>query len=279
MSPLGSSPITPGNLLLSPATVKFNGIILGATLGNVVVTPETEKSEIKADQMGTSPIDRVVSGQTYKVAFEIAEVKYKDNWRVVFPHFHLVTSGGNKSIYVDSQIGRKDSDDAAELILHPIAFADADLSGNHKFFKAISDGTSEIIYGPGEQARLKCSMFILPDFTVTPARYWIHGDPAIGLVNASAGAPSFVGTGNGAMGSVVAYNGFTRTENIVAKCVTKVTDNGIFYVSGSLSGPLGLATVGVPFVSPQLSFTIADGAIDFELDDEFTVATVGSNWV
>ena len=81
------------------------------------------------------------------------------------------------------------------------------------------------------------------------------------------------------MGSVVVYNGFTKTETITATCVTAVGAGGVFHVSGSISGARGLATVGVSFVVPEISFTIADGTPDFIIGDSFTVATVAANYV
>lgn len=273
------STTTPSNTLLTPCRVKFKGVDLGGTLGNCTVSYETEKAEIKMDQLGTGPIDRVISKQTMKVSFEITEVRNKDNWAVVFPHMHLVTSGLNKMIYSDSQIGRRDQDDAGALILHPLALPDADLSGDHKFFKAISDGASEIVYGPGEQAKLKCTMLILPDFSVQPVRYYIHGDPSIGLIAASAAAPVFVGTGNGVLGSVSVFSGTSVTQTITALCVTAVANGGVFAVSGSTSGALGLATVGVGFSSNQIAFTISDGSTDFIEGDTFTIAVTAANYV
>jgi hypothetical protein len=279
MAPVSFSTVTPTNTMLSPCRVTYKGVDLGGTLGNVKIGYETTKAEIKADQLGEGAIDRVISKQTMTVEFEIAEVRYKDNWKVVFPHMHLVTSGGNKQIYSDSQIGRRDQDDAGIMILHPLALADADYSGDHKFFKMISDGASEIVYGPGEQAKLKFKGIVLPDFTVSPVRYYLHGDPSIGLVSASVDAPVLSGAGNGTMTGVTVYNNYTVTETITATCVTEATDSGTFYVAGSVTGPLGLATVGASFSTDYIAFTINDGSNDFEAGDVFTLHTVGANYV
>ena len=269
----------PQNTLLTPCRVTYKGVDLGGTLGNVKVGFETGKAEIKMDQLGEGAIDRVISKQVMTVEFEIAEVRNKDNWKVVFPHMHELTSGLNKAIYSDSQVGRRDQDDAGAMILHPLALADADKSGDHLFYKMISDGASEIVYGPGEQAKLKFKGLVLPDFSVQPVRYYLHGDPAIGLISAAAGSPVLVGTGNGTMGSVAVFNGATVTETITVTCVTAATNGGVFHVQGSVSGAHGLATVGVGFVSPVISFTIADGAVDFVVGDQFTIAVTAANYV
>ena len=82
------------------------------------------------------------------------------------------------------------------------------------------------------------------------------------------------------MGSIAAYSGFTLTETITLECVgVPAADQANFSVTGSLSGPLGIAELGIAFVSPQISFTIADGATDFVVGDTFTIATTAANYV
>jgi len=258
--------------------VKFNGIDLGATTGNVTVSISTEKAELHADQLGSHVIDRVISGGAYTVTTELAEVALKDNWKVVFPHMDLITSGANKLGSFKAMIGAKDSDYAQALLLHPLSLPDANLSGDYKFFKAAADGNSELVYGPGDQVKLKLVWNVYPDFSTQPARFFVQGDPGIGVVAASVGSPVFTGTGNGTMTGVVAYSGVSVTETITAKVVTPAANGGVFSVSGSVSGPLGLATVGVSFVSGVVSFTINDGATDFALNDQFTIAITAANY-
>lgn len=281
--PVSYSNVNPANLELTPMRVTFNGVDLGGTLGNVLVTPKYVKAPLMADQYGKTVLDRRVSAVEITVTTELAEVLNKDNWKVVFPHAKEVTSG-TKLIQWVNAIGDSDLSHSAQLLLHPLSKADADLTENYLFYKACSSAESEITYSPEGQAKLKIVWNILPDTSVSPAVFFIYGDPAVGLVAATAGSPSFTGTGNGTMGSVVAYSGITKTETITATCVTAVANGGIFFVSGSLSGALGLATVGISFipVSPDpavISFTIADGSTDFVVGDQFTVATVAANYV
>lgn len=273
--------VTPSNMELTPMRVKFNGVDLGGTLSNVVISLKYTKAEIMADQFGKSVLDRRVSAQSYQVTTELAEIKDKDIWKVVFPHARLVTSGENQAIYFDMQIGDSDLAHAAELVLHPLSLVDADLSGDFKFYKATASAESEITFAPDGQAKLKIVWNILPDTSVSPARWLFHGDTAVGLVAASASSPVFSGTGNGTMTSVAVYNGVTDTEVITAKCVTAAANGGVFFVSGSLNGALGLATLSagtVNFVSPVISFTITDGSTDFAVNDQFTLSTVASNY-
>jgi len=271
--------ITPTNLELSPMRVSLGGVDLGASLGNVSVSIEYTKAPIKADQFGDSVLDMRNTGLKITVTTELAEIKNKDILKTVFPNMSLVDGGlAGKAGYFVSKVGESDLSLAQQLVLHPLSNVDADKSGDYTFFKATADGKSSIVYGPTEQARLKVMWNIYPDTSVLPAKYLFIGDTTIGLVNAVAGSPVRTGTGNGTMTSVAVVNGITKTETITALCVAAAANSGTFAVSGSVSGPLGIATVGVGFSSSVISFLINDGATDFVVGDQFTVATTAANY-
>lgn len=85
-----------------------------------------------------------------------------------------------------------------------------------------------------------------------------------------AGTPTYGNTnvGNGTI------SGLAATASTVAQTVTMTaTSPTTFSVTGSVSGNLGTATVGVPFTSPQLSFTINNGSTAFAAGDTITVPT------
>jgi hypothetical protein len=265
---------------LTPMRVKYKGADLGGTLGNVAVHIEYVKAEIKADQSGETVRDRRTSGLNISVVTELTQIKDKNVWKTVFPHASLVTDPvtSKQQIYFMNNIGDSDLAQAGDLVLHPLSLSDTDLSGDYKFFLACADAKSEIVYGPKDQAKLKVTWNIMPDDSVSPERFLIHGDSSIGLVHAAAGAPSFVGTGNGTLGSIIVHDGKTKNENITAKCI-QATGTPIFEVVGSVSGPLGNAYQGTAFTSPVIDFLISAGLTAFVLNDEFTVATTASNFV
>lgn len=262
---------------LGPMQVFFDGVDLGGTKGGVSISAELKMADLMADQFG-GPIDAVVSSQSYKVKFALVETRLKDNWKIAFPHAKLLTSGANKAIYQDLAVGKKMSTQAKLLRLHPNLDADGVKTFDHLFYKAVSMSATEIKYGPEEQVALEIEMMIQPDMSVSPARYWFHGDPAIGIVLASLTQTSYTGTGNGAL-SAISAGTLAITETITATCVTAALNGGVFHVSGSVSGSLGLATVATPFISAKGNFTIGDGAIDFIVGDVFVLASVGANYV
>ncbi len=93
------------------------------------------------------------------------------------------------------------------------------------------------------------------------------GTLTVGSVGAT-GTPAYTGTGNGTI------SGVTGGSSSVAQTITiAATDATHFSVTGSVSGGLGTATVGTPFTSSGINFTIAAGSTAFQSGDTFTVAT------
>lgn len=276
---ISTATVTPTNMELTPMRVTFNGVDLGGTLSNVAVHIKYSKAAIHADQFGTTILDQRISGQEMTVTCDLAEVNLKSNWKAVFASSHLITSGGNTQEYFDMQIGDTDLSHANILILHPLSKSNADLSGDFKFYLATATASSDVTYSPTGQAKLKVVFHIFPDTGTVPARWMVYGDPSIGVVAATC-TQAYAGTGNGLMSSLTAYSGYTRTETITVTCVTAIANSGKFFVTGSVSGALGLATVGLSFTCPgsQVSFTIADGSTDFVVGDVFTLTATAANY-
>lgn len=286
--PVSYSTVSTQNMELSPMRVSFgpagSEVDLGGSLGNVSLSIKYTKAEIMADQSGKTVRDRRVSAQMIQVTTELAEIQNKDIWKIVFPHAKEVVSGMNKQIYFQAAIGDSDLANAKSLILHPLSKQNSDKSGDYLFYKAVASAESEIVYGPEQQAKLKIVWNILPDDSVQPERFMLHGDPAIGLVAASAGAAvAGANTGDGTIGTIVAYSSYTKTETITITCVGDSSGND-FVVSGSLSGALGsfhiaaAAASTASFSVPVLSFVMTQGATQFAYGDSFTIATVASNY-
>lgn len=272
-----SSALNTNLMELTPMRVTFNGVDLGGTLKSVIVKPQVSTAAIRADQAGETDLDYRVSGYAVTVETELVQIQDKRIWKVVFPYQKLIGSFPTQSEYFDLEIGSKALDFAANLLLHPLSKSNSDLSGDYLFYKAIADPKSQITYSPKDQGALKIIWKILPDTGTVPPRLFLFGDPSIGAVAASAGTPSFTGTGGETMGSVAVFSGVTKTETITATCLVAGA-TGKFDVEGSVSGPLGIATVGTNFNSAVISFLISDGSPHAVAGDVFTVATTAANY-
>jgi hypothetical protein len=287
---MSSATVTTTNMELSPMRVSYgvagSEVDLGGTLGNVLLDVKYMKSDLRADASGSTVRDRRISGMEFKVTTELSEIQSKSTWGVVFPHATKIGTGvGSLSaIRFDDAMGGSDLAVAKQLILHPLSKADADKSTDYTFFKAVASEESAITYGPTEQSRLKIVWNILPDESVVPNRFFRFGDTTIVQTPASAGSPSFVGTGNGTLTSVVVSNVYTKTETITVTCLgVPVANKSNWSVIGSVSGVIGIAQItsgspggSVNFVSNQISFTLTDGSTDFVAGDQFTIATTAA---
>lgn len=280
-----NSVITPNQFELTPCRVTYKGVDLGATLGNVAVKIETALAELKGDQLGTTIIDHRVSGHKFTVVTSFAEVKFKENWKIVFPMNKLVQSGGETLFYFDSEVGYSQRSQAGTLNLHPLSLPNSDKSQDFNIYLAAADGKADYTFSPTEQVKLTCTWTVYPDFTTIPPRFFSFGDPSIGLVDASASsAVAATGnTGGGTVTGISVYNGYTPSEVVTLRCVTPGSA-GSFYVQGTVSGALtGLATVGQTYNglldgNNIISFTVNDGSPDFALNDSFAITTTASNY-
>lgn len=172
------SNVKPQNFQLGPMRVTYKGVDLGGTKG-VSVGASYKTAGLMADQLGTEPVDWVITGETFSVKMALVEVKNKQAWETAFPFVKKVVNATDPTkvkLVFDSAVGSYASAKAGELVLHPLSNADADLSGDFKFPKAVAlaEG-AELKYGPEEQTVLEITFKILRDETT--GTYMIHGDP------------------------------------------------------------------------------------------------------
>lgn len=82
-------------------------------------------------------------------------------------------------------------------------------------------------------------------------------------------------TGNGVLGAVtLGQKAIPGIYNL--RAIEAATNAGQFELSDPQGDVVGLVTVAVAFVSEHMSFTLADGATDFAVDDKFTITVGGS---
>lgn len=121
------------------------------------------------------------------------------------------------------------------------------------------------------------------DFAVTALDYWqdlgkrvltitsVTKDGATVPTTGTAGTNTGNGTCTAVTKGIAIQNGtYTLT------CTATATDGGTFSVTAPDSTDLGDATVGTPFTSTHINFTINDGSTDFALADSFTIAVSGT---
>lgn len=87
----------------------------------------------------------------------------------------------------------------------------------------------------------------------------------------AASATAGSNTGNGAIGAIGVDN-TAITGDYIVTITEAATDGGAFSVVDPNGVTVGSGDVGVEFVGGGLTFTIADGATDFAVNDSWTIA-------
>ena len=88
----------------------------------------------------------------------------------------------------------------------------------------------------------------------------------IGVGAPVATAPALMGVGNGSITGMTVVSPMVKLENFTLVATSAFT----FNVTGSVSGLIGIANVGVPFTSNKVNFTIQAGTTAFAAGDYFT---------
>lgn len=82
-------------------------------------------------------------------------------------------------------------------------------------------------------------------------------------------------TGNGTVGAIT-VSGTAQTGTYKLTITTAAVNAGDFQVVDPQGDVVGMGRVGVAFTGGGLSFTLADGAVDFVVGDSFTIAVTGT---
>lgn len=107
------------NVQLGVCDVTFNGVNLGHTKGGVEVAYEPVYTDIMVDKYGETVVEKRLNGEKYTAKFAMAEYTIP-NLRVAIPQSQFA-GAGNARLTIGAIAGKKATDDAAQLVLHPIS--------------------------------------------------------------------------------------------------------------------------------------------------------------
>jgi len=126
---------------LGVCTVFFKGVDLGHTIGGVEVTYTPEYKEVNVDKFGKSVVEKFLVGERIKAKFSLAEWTLA-NLRVAIER---ATLQGDDSVSAGSVAGKKASENAGLLVLHPIENAAGNRDDDFSIYKAVSTGELTIV--------------------------------------------------------------------------------------------------------------------------------------
>lgn len=118
---------------LGPCSVRYKGTDLGHTIGGVVVTYTPTYKETSVDQHGSSVVEKFLTGERMMAELSLAEFTLA-NLQVAIGQSNLV---GDDSVSMGSNAGKKASEKAGELVLHPLALPSSDRNSDVTIFKAV----------------------------------------------------------------------------------------------------------------------------------------------
>lgn len=107
------------NVQVGVCDVEFNSVNLGHTKGGVDVTYEPEHYEVTVDKYGNTPVDKILIGEKFSAKVPLAEYTLA-NLGIAIPQ-GAWAGAANARRTIGANSGKSGADDAAQLVLHPIA--------------------------------------------------------------------------------------------------------------------------------------------------------------
>lgn len=135
------------NVKLGPCSVSFNGTDLGHTKGGVTVEYSPEYHDITVDKYGETVVEKVVVGESLKATVPLAEATQS----ILENAIPAGTAESADKLTVGKDAGERMGQYAAELVLHPLANEEADLSEDVVFYKALVSEPIEYTFGNDDE--------------------------------------------------------------------------------------------------------------------------------
>lgn len=121
---------------LGPCSVTYKGVDLGHTIGGVTVTYTPEYYETKVDKFGSSVVEKFLTGERLMAECNLAEFTLA-NLEVAIAKG---TQVADDSVSIGSVAGKRASETAGLLVLHPLALAASDRNSDVAIYKAVVTG-------------------------------------------------------------------------------------------------------------------------------------------
>lgn len=163
------------NIKMGVCKITFGGTDLGYTKGGVDVEVTTETHKVVVDQFGSTEVNEFIMGRNVKVKAPLAETTL-ENLVAIMPGATLVMDAGTPiGVKVTTGIGESLLDTADELVLHPVANADADVSEDFVIPRAATAGALSFAYKVDAERIFNVEFTGYPD-PVTKVLF-VVGDP------------------------------------------------------------------------------------------------------
>lgn len=154
------------NVQIGVQNLTFGGEDLGHTNGGCEFSYEPEYTDILVDLYGNTVVDKALTGEVVKVTVPLAEVTL-DKLKNAIPTGTLVedSASGKSKLNIGSTAGKRLSESAKELLLHPSWLAPTDKSFDIKLHKAVIVSELSLPYRKDEQTVYEVEFLALIDET------------------------------------------------------------------------------------------------------------------
>lgn len=152
------------NVQIGIQKITYGGEDLGHTSGGCEFTYEPEYTDIVVDLYGNTVVDKALTGEVVRVTVPLAELTL-EKLKTAIPTGTIVedTSSGKKKLMIGSIAGKRLSDNAKELVLHPSWLPDNDKSLDIKLYKAVITSEVALPFRKDEQTVYEVEFMALID--------------------------------------------------------------------------------------------------------------------
>lgn len=154
------------NVQIGIQEITFGGRELGHTDGGCEFTYEPEYTDITVDLYGNTAVDKVLTGEVVKVTVPLAETTL-DNMKMAIPTATVVedATNGIKSLRIGSKAGKRLSEMAETLKLHPSWLPKDDKTFDITLHKAVIVSETALSYKVDEKVVYEVEFIALIDET------------------------------------------------------------------------------------------------------------------
>jgi len=169
------------NLRIGVCRVIYNAVNLGNTKEGVMFKYEPEFAELTVDKYGSTPVDKVLTGERLLVEVTLAEPSVGNLEEAIAASDTDTGAAGDRLNIGRSAGWSLRTNNSAVLVLHPTAKADSDLTDDITIYRAVPIEAVELSFKVDEQRVFKVTFEALIDETYDDGRRLGH----IGLTNVS----------------------------------------------------------------------------------------------
>jgi|SRR5699024_2796019 len=170
------------NVQIGVQNLTYGGEDLGHTSGGCEFGYEPEYTDVVVDLYGNTAVDKALTGEVVRVTVPLAEVTL-DKLKHAIPTGKIVedTQGGRKKLTFGSQAGKRLSENAKELVLHPSWLPNSDKSLDITLHKAVITSEVALPFRKDEQTVYEVEFTALIDESKEDGGLLATiGDPSVG---------------------------------------------------------------------------------------------------